>query len=173
MHLSTDSASYATFFYAQFDEHSRLLTYVNAGHNPPILVRSSAPRPERLVGEADGRAVATVPFRGPEVHAIDSRVRLLSSGGPIIGAFSDCEYEQETIQLEPGDVLIAYTDGLTEAMNSGDEQFGEARLREIARRSVYLSATEISDEIVEQVRGWCGGTAQQDDLTLVVLKVKP
>jgi sigma-B regulation protein RsbU (phosphoserine phosphatase) len=96
----------------------------------------------------------------------------LTSGGPIIGAFSDCKYEQETIQMERGDVLVAYTDGVTEAFNSNEEQFGESRLREIIASSAHLSATELSEEIVERVRGWCGVTALQDDLTLVIMKVK-
>jgi len=171
LHLSTDAASYATFFYAQFDEQTRMLTYVNAGHNPPILVHAASPARAQRAGSLGAGGLASIPVED-HVGAFELRVRLLTSGGPIIGAFSDCEYEQEAIQLERGDVLVAYTDGVTEACNSNDEQFGEPRLREIALRSAHLSAAELSEEIVEQVRGWCGDTAQQDDLTLVVMKVK-
>jgi phosphoserine phosphatase RsbU/P len=172
LHLSTDAASYATFFYAQFDEQTRILTYVNAGHNPPILVHAASPVRAQRAGSMGAGGLAPIPVEEAHVEAFELRVRLLTSGGPIIGAFADCEYEQEAIQMEPGDVLVAYTDGVTEAFNSNEEQFGESRLREIATRSAHLSAAELSEEIVEQVHGWCGDTAQQDDLTLVVMKVK-
>ncbi|MEK6304612.1 MAG: SpoIIE family protein phosphatase [Acidobacteriota bacterium] len=172
LHLSTDAASYATFFYAQFDEQTRILTYVNAGHNPPILVRAAPPMKAQRAGSASAGGAAAIPVEEADVDAFELRVRLLTSGGPIIGAFSDCSYEQEAIQMEPGDVLVAYTDGVTEALNSSEEQFGEPRLREIAARSAHHSAAELSKVIVEQVRGWCGDTAQQDDLTLVVMKVR-
>ncbi|HTG14624.1 MAG TPA: SpoIIE family protein phosphatase [Blastocatellia bacterium] len=173
LHFSTDAASYATFFYAQFDEVTRLLTYVNAGHNPPILVHASSPLKAQRAGSAGGVGRDTFAVEEEtQVEAFERRVRLLTSGGPIIGAFSDCKYEQETIQMERGDVLVAYTDGVTEAFNSDEEQFGESRLRGIIANSAHMSATELSEEIVERVRGWCGVTAQQDDLTLVIMKVK-
>ncbi|MFY9610829.1 MAG: SpoIIE family protein phosphatase [Blastocatellia bacterium] len=172
LHLSTDAASYATFFYAQFDEQTRVLTYVNAGHNPPILVHAGSRLRAQRAGSVGASGLAAIPVEEAQDEAFELRVRLLTSGGPIIGAFSDCEYAQEAIQMEPGDVLVAYTDGVTEAFNSREEQFGESRLREIVTRSTHLSAVELSSEIVERVRGWCGDTAQQDDLTLVVMKVK-
>jgi sigma-B regulation protein RsbU (phosphoserine phosphatase) len=172
LHLSTDAASYATFFYAQFDEQTRILTYVNAGHNPPILVRATPPPKAKRAGSTSAGGSATLPVEEGEADALELQVRLLTSGGPIIGAFSDCCYEQEAIQMEPGDVLVAYTDGVTEAFNAGEEQFGEPRLREIVARSGHHSADELSKVIIERVRGWCGDTAQQDDLTLVVMKVK-
>lgn len=172
LHLSTDAASYATFFYAQFDEETRLLTYVNAGHNPPILVYAGSPLRAQAAGSAGAGRLAAISAEEAHLGAFELRVRLLTSGGPIIGAFSDCNYEQEAIQMGPGDVLVAYTDGVTEACNSSEEQFGESRLREIVAQSTHLSAIELSSEIVERVRGWCGDTAQQDDLTLVVMKVR-
>jgi phosphoserine phosphatase RsbU/P len=172
LHLSTDAASFATFFYAQFDEQTRMLTYVNAGHNPPILVHAGSPLRAQRAGSGGASGLAAIPVEESPVEAFELRVRLLTSGGPIIGAFSDCEYEQESIQMEPGDVLVAYTDGVTEAFNSREEQFGESRLREIVTRSMHLSAADLSSEIVERVRNWCGDTAQQDDLTLVVMKVR-
>ncbi len=105
LHVSTDASSFASFFYAQFDEQTGRLTYVNAGHNPPILVRAAASAKALGVGY------------GGDLHEPDSpeedraEVRLLTKGGPIIGAFSDCTYEQETINLQTGDLLVAYTDG--------------------------------------------------------------
>jgi len=172
LHLSTDAASYATFFYAQFDEQTRMLTYVNAGHNPPILIQAVSPVRAHRAGSVSATGLATIPTGEPAAGSFELRARLLTSGGPIIGAFSDCHYEQEAIQMEPGDVLVAYTDGVTEACNSRDEQFGESRLRDIVGRSMHLSAVDLREEIVDRVRNWCGDTAQQDDLTLVVMKVK-
>jgi sigma-B regulation protein RsbU (phosphoserine phosphatase) len=170
LHVSTDATSYATFFYAQFDGESGLLTYVNAGHNPPMLVRA---RPALSASQArrGGRDAAAV-AAGVEAGSVHSQVRLITTGGLIIGAFQSCEYEQEAIEMYSGDLLVAYTDGVTEAFNSAGEEFGERRLRKIITESAHLSAQELSDTIVASVRQWCGDAPQHDDLTLVVMKVK-
>lgn len=173
LHVSTDSASYATFFYAQFDENTSLLTYVNAGHNPPLLVRAIKGAKAQGVGQttsanADKRTVKAE-------MKVDSRSRAVSelkTGGPIIGAFPSSAYQQETIQMQSGDLLVAYTDGVTEAYNSVEEEFGEERLRQIIASSAHLPAQALTDRIVETVREWCQDTPQHDDLTLVVMKVK-
>jgi phosphoserine phosphatase RsbU/P len=185
MYSSTTEASYATFFYAQFDERSRRLTYVNAGHNPPFLMRAASSQEAEAEARAllrcqrsasaGGVAVMEAPIASTADAAADQRARLtkmLTSGGPVIGVFSDCVYEQETIQLERGDVLVAYTDGVTEALNSEGEEFGECRLEQVLAASTRLSAEEISARIVERVRQWCGSAPQHDDLTFIVLKVK-
>ena len=199
MYSSTNESSYATFFYAQFDERTRRLSYVNAGHNPPFLMRTSrsdegpeaagesrvvlrcrretaarnAPRLDACsslaVLEAPAAEVAaTVEPVGEQAQLI----RMLTSGGPVIGVFSDCVYEQETIQMMPGDVLVAYTDGVTEALNQEGEEFGECRLERILSQSAHLSADEIRERVTERVRQFCGSAPQHDDLTFVVLKVK-
>lgn len=134
-----------TFFYAQFDERTRQLTYVNAGHNPPFVLR---PQP----GGSDWRK--------------------LSTGGLFIGAFDHLQYEQETIGLQPGDVLVAYTDGVTEAMNATDEEFGEDRLQAVLAEFALLSAEGIRAAVIERVRAWSAGAPQSDDLTFLVLKVR-
>jgi phosphoserine phosphatase RsbU/P len=166
LHVSTDASSYASFFYAQFDERTGLLTYVNAGHNPPILVRAAASAKARSVGYGGELREAATP---DEERA---EVQLLTKGGPIIGAFNDCVYEQETIELQSGDLLVAYTDGVTEARNADDQEFGEATLRKIVGSSARDSARELSERIVESVREWCGDVPPQDDLTLVVMRVR-
>jgi sigma-B regulation protein RsbU (phosphoserine phosphatase) len=74
--------------------------------------------------------------------------------------------------MRSGDLLVAYTDGVTEALNALDEEFGEARLRRLISASLHLSAEELTNEIIESVRRWCGEMPQHDDLTLVVMKVK-
>jgi sigma-B regulation protein RsbU (phosphoserine phosphatase) len=159
LHRSTGPHSFATFFYAQYDGGSRLLTYVNAGHNPPILVRGGLASYSPVL--THGLAVAA---------ALD--VKLLSTGGPVIGAFSNSHYEQEAVYMGPGDVLIAYTDGVTEALNVEGQEFGETQLLEVARRYCALPADEMSDRIVRRIQAWCGDTPQHDDLTLVILKVR-
>ena len=195
MYSSTHEASYATFFYAQFDEQTRRLAYVNAGHNPPFLMRArsrehveaesrvvlrckraaaaSAPRLETCsalaVLEAPPTALAEMPDAGAGEFEL---TRMLTSGGPVIGVFSDCTYEQETIQLRADDVLVAYTDGVTEALNQEGEEFGECRLERVLSQSAHLSADEIRERVVERVRQFCGPAPQHDDLTFVVMKVK-
>jgi serine phosphatase RsbU (regulator of sigma subunit) len=150
LHRSTNSNSYATFFYAQLDERSRQLRYVNAGHNPPYLVRplDGQPRPDAA----------------PEI-------RELSVGGTVIGLFPQMSYEEATIDLRSGDVLVAFTDGVTEALNAAEEEYGEERLKDLLRGIVHLPAPEISTRISEGLRGWIKDTAQYDDLTFVVMKV--
>jgi serine phosphatase RsbU (regulator of sigma subunit) len=143
---ATASNSYATFFYAQFDERSRRLDYVNAGHNPPYLVRAPAP-------QATAEIVA------------------LSVGGTVLGLFPQMSYEEAAVALRPGDVLVAYTDGVTEALNAAEEEFGEDRLKALLRDLVHRSAPEISSGISTALRTWIKDTPQHDDLTFVVMKV--
>jgi sigma-B regulation protein RsbU (phosphoserine phosphatase) len=170
LHVSTDASSYATFFYAQFDERTGLLTYVNAGHNPPMLVRANKNAKARRVGM--GGAGAPLGLEEPGDQQGRADVTLLTKGGPIIGAFNNCVYEQETIQMESGDLLVAYTDGVTEARNADDQEFGEANLQEIIDSSAHVPANELSERIVESVREWCGDVPPHDDLTLVVMRLK-
>lgn len=170
LHVSTDASSYATFFYAQFDERTGLLTYVNAGHNPPMLVRASKSVKAQGVGFARAGALAGLDELRDRQGAAD--FQLLTTGGPIIGAFNNCVYEQETIQMESGDLLVAYTDGVTEARNADDQEFGEEKLQRIIDSSAYVPAQELSERIVESVREWCGDVPPHDDLTLVVMRVK-
>ena len=172
LHVSTDASAYATFFYAQYDEEARMLTYVNAGHNPPILIRAAAAT--RARGASHAMAAGDVKSMKTEVKAEPEQpsISLLSTGGPIIGAFDTSDYEQETITMYEDDLLVAYTDGVTEALNPEEEEFGEARLRQIIAAGAELSAHELTSNIVEAVREFCRDMPQQDDLTLVVMKVK-
>ena len=178
LHVSTDAASYATFFYAQYDEARRALTYVNAGHNPPLLVRAAhvSNSMSRAHGASvssaagDGKADASAEMAGGDTSVVS--ISELTCGGPVIGAFDESRYEQETIVLQSGDMLVAYTDGVSEAFDAGGEEFGEERLRETISVSAHLSAQELTERIIDEVRDWSGDTPQFDDLTLVVMKVK-
>jgi sigma-B regulation protein RsbU (phosphoserine phosphatase) len=140
---STGPASYVTFFYAQFDARTSALGYVNAGHNPPLLLRRGSVPNEKL-----------------------------DLGGPVLGIFEGCPYEQGSVPMRPGDVFVGYTDGVVEALNTRGEEFGERRLRDCVAALSYLTAEEICARVVRRVDEWCADTPQHDDLTLVVLKVK-
>ena len=141
LYRSTGSNSYATFFYAQIDEQTRELRYVNAGHNPPYLLRSG------------------------------SGIEELPAGGTVIGMFPNETYEEARTNLWPGDVLVAFTDGVTEALNISEEEFGEERLKELLRRVAHLPVDEMSAQISRELREWIGNAAQYDDLTFIVMKV--
>jgi len=171
LHMSTDAASYATFFYAQFDEKTSILTYVNAGHNPPLLVRATSTAKAQSVGQVVAAGIEAAALgAGANNGLID--ICKLTTGGPIIGAFHECQYEQEAIAMHSGDLLIAYTDGVTEAFNPDDEEFSEERLHELVGACAHLSVQAITEKIVSAVRDWAQDTPQNDDLTLVVMKVK-
>ncbi|GEM_PF-177604 len=140
IYRSTSPEKFITLFLAEYDLPGQLLTYVNAGHNFPILTRTSG---EQLV---------------------------LEKGGLLVGVIENAAYEEGRVKIEPGDVLTIYTDGVTEALNQRDEEFGEERLRSILRDRSYLAAREIRDEIYREVLSFTGDRSQSDDLTLVILK---
>ena len=116
LHRSTGSSSYATFFYAEVDEAGRKLRYVNAGHNPPYILRAG----DHTI----------IPF-----VASDAAIEELPAGGTIIGMFAQSQYEEAVVDLAPGDILIVFTDGVPEALNPKDEEFGEdPQMRPSARK---------------------------------------
>jgi phosphoserine phosphatase RsbU/P len=141
----TDSR-YVTLFYAEFDERGGTLRYTNAGHNPPLLLRAA----------------------GAGRYAVER----LDRGGPVLGLFSDAEYEEGEVAFGAGDLLVAFTDGLIEAHNAAGEEFGEERLCEILKSSAHLKPEEIETRVLQAVKSWTAGAEQEDDLTLVILKGK-
>jgi sigma-B regulation protein RsbU (phosphoserine phosphatase) len=143
LHRSTGSNAYATFFYAEIDEDARKLRYVNAGHNPPCLLRC----------------------------ATDRSIEELPAGGTVIGLFPQSSYEECAIELRAGDVLIAFTDGVPEAMNPQEEEFGEERLKALLRASAHLPVSEMASLITRELKSWIDSAAQYDDLTFILVKV--
>ena len=141
---TTNGEHYVTFFYATFDEATQRLTYVNAGHNPPLYLQADS----------------------------DLEVRQLTSGGLVAGAFEHAKYEQETVQMKSNDLLFLYTDGLSEALNVEGEEFGTNRIMDTLKSIKTLSADQIRDVVVRRVKEWCTGMSLYDDLTFVVMKVK-
>jgi len=173
---STGDGSYATFFLAEFNRATRGLTYVNAGHNPPMLVRGAQGEIDQALEFPATTRYFSNQAVGTSALAVCTAekpiVRLLTTGGPIIGTFLNDPYEQETIQLHTGDILAVYTDGVTEAVNPAGVEFGEERLRSTLVKSLRLSARESAEKIIAQVLEWQGQAAQHDDITLIVVKIK-
>ncbi len=149
---ASGSNRYATFFFAQLDPLSRKLTYVNAGHNAPALLRG-----KRMVqGENSGAEIIR-----------------LEAGGPVIGLLAECDYQQSTLTLEPGDILLAFTDGISEAMTQDEEEWSEDRLIARLAQCPDLRATELVKCLMEAADEFAAGAPQHDDMTLLVLKMLP
>ena len=140
---SSDANRYATFFYGELDVVSRTLTYVNAGHNPPMLFR-----------HADG---------GREALRLDV-------GGPVVGLMEECSYRQACVTLGSGDVLVAYTDGISEAMNAADEEWGEDRLMDAVRPNRAEAARTLIDRLMVSADAFVAGAPQHDDMTLLIVR---
>jgi len=138
----TRAELFITVFYASYDPARRVLTYANGGHNPPFLWR-----------------------RG------EGRRFLLDAEGMLLGILKDVPYEERALELRPGDFLIFYTDGVTEARNEAGELFGEERLYQVVEENSHLSARELLDEIYRRVYEHSGEHHQRDDITLVVMKI--
>lgn len=153
---SSASNRYATFFFGEYDPHTRMLTYVNAGHNEPMVLR------RRQDSGNDAKATPC-----PE----NCQVLRLAEGGPVVGMLPETSYICGTVVLHPGDVLLAYTDGISEAMNKEDEEWGEERMIEAACACLPLSASVILEHVFNAADAFTQGAPQHDDMTLAVLKL--
>jgi sigma-B regulation protein RsbU (phosphoserine phosphatase) len=139
---SIDSNRFATLFLALFNEQTHSLRYTNAGHNAPILMRA------------------------------DGTVERLSAGGLMVGAFDWSLYEEAHTTLETGDVLLIFSDGISEAQNESGEEYGEERLSQFAGKLRELSVDMMRQIIFDEIDKWSGVAERRDDQTLVILKVK-
>ena len=140
---SSAANRYATFFYGELDLTSRVFTYVNAGHNPPMLFGQCA--------------------SGVEVQRLDT-------GGPVIGLIEECEYQQGTVTLAAGDILVAYTDGVSEAMNAAMDEWGEERLIDTVRPNRSVAAHALIETVMTAADAFVAGAPQHDDMTLLVVR---
>jgi sigma-B regulation protein RsbU (phosphoserine phosphatase) len=142
IYTSSPSNKYATFFYGQYNPSERRLTYVNGGHNSPMV------------------------FRGGKWFTLDE-------GGPPVGLFGPARYQQGSVMLEPEDIVVCFTDGISECMNRQEKEFGEDRLAEVVLACRDLPAKEIVRRIISACDTFADGAPQHDDMTLVVIKVLP
>jgi sigma-B regulation protein RsbU (phosphoserine phosphatase) len=134
----TDAAKFATVFYAEWHPAERRLHYVNAGHNPPILL-----------GSHNGQR--------------------LDQGGVPLGLFPDYEFKMGELVLQPMDMLVLYSDGITEAATKDGEEFGEARLEAVISDNRHAPVAEIRERVLQAVRNW-SGKDPEDDMTLVIVR---
>ncbi len=139
---NTTEGRFITFFWGIVNINKKTIKYVNAGHNPPLLLRNNA-------------------------------VKRLDKGGIILGVMKTVDpYIFEEADLHKDDVLVMFTDGVSEAMNNQEEEFGEDRLEEVAFAHKKNSAGEILDGIKQEVQNFTQGNAQSDDITMIILKVR-
>jgi sigma-B regulation protein RsbU (phosphoserine phosphatase) len=137
---SSSPNRYATFFYAEYAPARHRLAYVNAGHNAPMLLRA------------------------------DGQLERLEAGGPVVGLIEFASYAAAEVELRPGDVLLGYTDGLSEAMNTADEEWGEERLAQALRAAAALPAAQAVERLIAEADAFAAGAPQHDDMTLLVVR---
>jgi serine phosphatase RsbU (regulator of sigma subunit) len=137
---STQPGDFATLFFGVFADPARRLTYINCGHNPPLCLRR------------------------------DGTIEWLAATATVLGAFEEWDCALGRVQLAPGDLLVAYSDGVTEAVGGG-EHFGEERMIETLRTHAGAPPEAIVSSLLSRVQDWSGG-AQSDDLTLLVARVR-
>lgn len=138
---NTDAAKFITFFHGIYHPDEGKIDYVNAGHNPPCVVRA------------------------------DGELERLEAGGLLLGVMSSATYERGIIQLAPGDLFVSFTDGVTEAMNPEEEEYGEERLIACLREHRHQSAQEVLEAVHADVQDFAGRPEfMSDDLTMIVLK---
>ncbi len=140
LYRSTDADKFATLFYGVLDTSADRFIYANAGHNYPLLLKIGC-NPQRL-----------------------------DLAGLVLGCMEEFHYNEGAIDLGPGDILLVYSDGITESINTDEEEYGEERLVALLRGQCGKRASEIIETIVESVRAHAGGAAQSDDMTLLVIK---
>jgi sigma-B regulation protein RsbU (phosphoserine phosphatase) len=141
LYESTPPEKYATLFLAIYDGRSHKLTYSNGGHLPPILI------------------------------AKDGAVRRLEAGGTVVGLFDNMSYEEGSVDMHPGEIFVAYSDGVTEPENDFGE-FGEQRLIDLVRSNRHLPLPQISQIVTMAVDDWIGDKEQPDDVTLVLARAR-
>jgi len=138
---STPSEKYATLFLGIYDDQSRRLTYSNGGHLPPIIISE------------------------------DGRIQRLDQGGTVVGLFDNLTFDEATVELRPGDIFLAYSDGVTEPENDFGE-FGEDRLLELVRGRWSQPLARITEGVTGAVDDWIGENEQPDDITLVLARAR-
>ncbi len=145
VHQASSVNRYATFFYSEFDPATLQLSFVNAGHNPPVILRSSES---------------------------GCQLSRLNAGGPPVGLLPHVQYEGGVFALQPGDRIVLFTDGISESMNKDDEEWGEENLIAVAQ-CACLSAEQTVHRVMSAAQAFAENTPQHDDMTVVALRVLP
>jgi hypothetical protein len=138
---------FASLFWCYYDRQRAVLRYINAGHLPPFLVRRNGPAPFEVLR--------------------------LEEGGMVLGVHADASYRQGEAAIQPGDLLVMFSDGIPEAANAKAEEFGEARLLDTIEQNWSKSSSVIGDSIFAGVRAFLGRQPAQDDQTLLVVRLQP
>jgi sigma-B regulation protein RsbU (phosphoserine phosphatase) len=144
---------------------------VNAGHNPPLVVRGGSEEAVTAAAAAVSTMGGAVAFASVTRSEESAESQRLTATGLVLGAIADSPYDEESVSLRAGDVVVAYTDGVTEAFGPGGREFGEERLREVVAGAGARCAAEILASVARAVEAWRGGAPAHDDFTLVVAKV--
>jgi len=142
IHEASPDNRYATFFYGELDPATRRLDYVNAGHNAPMIFRAAG------------------------------GIERLRATGPVVGLVEAGRFEQRSVVLSAGDVLLVYSDGISEAMNRDDEEWGEDELALAAGAASPCGARELIDKLFVAADAHVAGAMQHDDMTVVAVRMK-
>ncbi len=137
---NTDLDKYITFFIGILDNEKHEFTFVNAGHNPPIL------------------------------HKKSGELSLLNKGGIILGMMPDYPFETGVVEFHPSDLLLCYTDGVNEAMNLNEEEFGEKRIEDLIKSYSNEDSKLLANRLIDEIQSFTAGAPQYDDITLVIAK---
>ena len=143
LHASTDSDKFVTMFYAVLDTQRNRLEYCNAGHNPPVML-------------AGGNGTA-----------------LLETGGPVLGVLPGFPYQRGEVEFSPGETLLVYSDGFSEAMNGHLEEFTDERIRASAAEAAGLAPGPMLDALLQEVTEFRGEAPQADDMTIMAVRRRP
>jgi sigma-B regulation protein RsbU (phosphoserine phosphatase) len=143
VYASSPQQFYASLFYAEYQPETRVLEYVNAGHNPPMILRWKSG---------------------------DCSVFRLEAGGTPIGLLEKTNFGADSFLMEPGDVLVAYTDGITESENPAGELWGQERLEDVLRKCKGKTSEEIIQRTLDERFAFASGQPQRDDMTLLVVR---
>jgi sigma-B regulation protein RsbU (phosphoserine phosphatase) len=135
---------FVTLMYGVLNPDGSLI-YCNAGHNPPLVINASG----------------------------SGAIRRLDRGGPIVGLFDTAVYEDETVKLNPGDWLVVFSDGVSEALSAAGEEYGDSRIVACVQNHASLEPQGLLEAIFADVREFARGAAQSDDITAMVLRFGP